>query len=215
MGGDIETATHRGRESRRERIAPTPTSEDDGTDEVPAELILGRSLRPDHNETSTLLTLLWIDEAAAALGDATVDHQEPLYTANYNRNLLTLLENFITTLNSCPFESSSNINISDDGDFTAISRCQSSRQSEHSTCFVNTTKVAIMCRIKLSRLLFSSHSISGSRGASFSGSYLHITTSADSPTPASTSAGAQHEPFSESHDTAVEYLNETIACFQL
>ena len=197
--------------SRRQRIAPAPTSEDDGTDEVPAELILGRSLRPGHNQTNILLTLLWIDEAAAALGDATVDHQEPLYTANYNRNLLTLLENFITTLISCPFESSSTIKYQT----TAISRCQSSRQSEHGRCFVNTTKVAIMCRIKLSRLLFSSHSISGSRGASFSGSYLYITTSADSPTPASTSAGAHHEPSSESHDTAVEYLNATIVCFRL
>ena len=128
MGGDIETATHRGRESRRERIAPTPTSEDDGTDEVLAELILGHSLRPGHNQTNILLTLLWIDEAAAALGDATVEHQEPLYRTNYNRNLLTPLENFTLALHSCPFERSSHKYKSDDGHFMVISRRPSSSQ---------------------------------------------------------------------------------------
>jgi len=77
MGGDIETATHREHVPRRERIAPTPTSEDDGTDEVPEELILGRSLRPGRiptlrprTSTEPTHSLVDIDEAAAALGDA-------------------------------------------------------------------------------------------------------------------------------------------------
>jgi hypothetical protein len=54
MGGELESPVHREHELQRERTAPTPTSEDDGTTEVPDELFLGRSLRPGRIPTLRL-----------------------------------------------------------------------------------------------------------------------------------------------------------------
>ena len=93
MGGELESSTHREHELQRERTAPSPTSEDDGTEEVPDELILGRSLRPGRiptlrprkSQDKDTHPLLDIDEAAAALGDTEADLHGPLTPTKLHR----------------------------------------------------------------------------------------------------------------------------------
>ena len=98
MGGEIESAVHSEHGCKREHAAPTTQPDDVDTEDVPDELILGRSLRPGRiptlrprNLNENTDSLVDIDEAASALGDTEALKHGPLTEEKLNQERIKFI----------------------------------------------------------------------------------------------------------------------------